>query len=129
MGLCRFWALLSAADVAFLLAIAAASAALLAWRRAAPRSPRLARHRELPAAALRLAIAASPTAWTITQRTLAGSPPYDGGPLWNAVVFGLTLVFCSFGATATVLVRRGAGRGAALALMDSRVTFPHPCFD
>lgn len=114
VGLLRFWAVLSAADIAFLLAIAAASAALLAWRRAVPGSASsFARHRELPAVVLRVAIAASPAAWKVTRQALAGEPPYSSGSgSWNAAVFALSLIFCSFAATANVLVSRGwEGRG------------------
>lgn len=100
--------MLSAADVAFLLAISAASAALLAWRRCVPGSAHsFARRRELPAVLLRVAIAASPAAWKVTRQTLAGVPPYNSGSgsgAWNAAVYSLSLVFCSFGATANVLV-------------------------
>ncbi|PRW50887.1 hypothetical protein C2E21_5660 [Chlorella sorokiniana] len=105
VGLLRFWAVLSAADVAFLLAMAAASAVLLAWRRAVPGSARsFARHRELPAVVLRVAIAASPTAWKVTRQTLGGVPPYSSGSGgWNLAVFALSLGFCSFAATANVL--------------------------
>lgn len=135
VGLLRFWAVLSAADVAFLLAIAGASAALLAWRRLSPASARsFARHREVPAVLLRVAIAASPAAWKVTRQALAGVPPYtnSGGGMWNAAVFGLSLGFCSFGATANVLVslvwvELWAGRWLGCCNFSGKKRLPWPC--
>lgn len=91
-ALLRSWAALCWGDVAFLLAAAAASAGMAAWRRSG--SPGWARWRELPAAAFRVAVAASPAAWRITRPSLETAPPYDGSScpwsLCNAALYGLT---------------------------------------
>lgn len=107
-GLLRSWAVLRAADVFFLAAYAAATAGMLAWRRLSPAS--FAAWRELPAAAMRLSVAAAPAGWVVTRQALSGAPPFatDGGGLaaaQNAAAFALLLVFSSFGATGSVLVR------------------------
>mgnify|MGYP001810900764 CR=1 FL=1 len=102
-GLARNWGILYLADVAFLTVLLAAFAANASCRRALP--ARWARHREAWAAALRIIVAASPTAWTITRVALATAPPYGASAALNAAVFSLSLLFCSFSATGAVLVR------------------------
>jgi hypothetical protein len=104
----RAASVLEAADIVYLAAMAAASLGALAWRRRSPAS--FARRRELPAALFRLAVAASPTAWTISRQAMEGTPPYAGNPLRNAAVFLLSVCFASFAATATVLVRASVSK-------------------
>lgn len=107
-GLLRSWTVFRATDLAFLAAYSAATAGMWAWRRRSPAS--FAAWRELPAAAMRLSVAAAPTGWVITRQALSGAPPFSavGGRLaaaQDAAVFALLLVFCSFGAAGSVLVR------------------------
>jgi hypothetical protein len=90
------------ADVAFLAAYAAASASMLWWRRCHPAS--FARWRAPLAAAMRVAVAAAPTGWTVTRQALGATTQYGSSRLWNLAAFSLTIAFCSFGATATALV-------------------------
>ncbi|KAL4443302.1 hypothetical protein ABPG75_011039 [Micractinium tetrahymenae] len=107
-GLLRSWAVVRAPDFLFLACYAAATAGMLLWRRRAPAS--FAAWRELPAAAMRLAVAAAPTGWVITRQALSGAAPFsaDGSPggmrvAQDVAAFALLLFFSSFGATGSVL--------------------------
>ena len=109
-GLLRSWPILTAADAAFLGALAALSGGTLVWR--LRWSAGYTRWREVPAVAMRVAVAASPTAWRITQQALNGAPPYSASSaLWNAAAFGLLIVFCSFAATGSVMVSGASATG------------------
>lgn len=102
--------------------MAAVAAGMLAWRRVAPAS--FAAHRQLPAALLRVAVAASPTAWHVTRQSLDGAPPPYGSSMFaNIALYGLTILFCSFGATTNVLVRGQWCGGAGTAMPG----LPLPC--
>lgn len=123
-GLVRGWPVLGAADLAFLAAMAAVCLGALAWRRFHPGS--FARYRELPAVAFRLAVAASPAAWKITQQSLNGAVPYTGGSgLRDTAAFGLVVLFSSFSATGSVMVSR---RHLAVDCMHGRTELEsQPC--
>lgn len=117
-GLLRCWALLRAPDLLFMAAFAAACIGMLLWRAVSPTT--FASWRELPAAALRLALAA-PTPYKIVCNTLGGVLPFSGGgqTVWDALLFLLALLFAGCGAAGT-----GTVRGSRLAFQSCRI---RPC--
>jgi hypothetical protein len=94
---------LSPVELAFLAACGVATVGTLPWRRRHPAA--WVRYRELPTTVLRLAVAASPTAWKITAVALNGTPPFSGGSaLRDGLAFCLLVLFASFSATGSILV-------------------------
>lgn len=109
-GLLRCRAVLGVPDLLFMAMFAAACCGMLLWRAAAPAS--FAAWRELPAAALRLTLAA-PTPYKIVCHTLSGALPFSqgGGTAWDALLYLLALLFAGCGAAGTATVSSGAAEG------------------